>query len=99
MSQAVRLFGALIVILFVIFISPLFLSIVFYASSIILPPSPKDIFKIFWGYRWFDMIFLVLVILAAISGLSSLFRAEKPEVHVEETAIEGYAEEEIEEEE
>ncbi|MGB9660004.1 MAG: hypothetical protein ACPLY9_05770 [Nitrososphaerales archaeon] len=99
MSQSGRLFGALILILLIIFASPLILSIAFYASPVILPPLPTDIFAIFWGYRWYDIIFLVLVILAAITGLSSLFRVEKPEVHVEETAIEGYTEEKIEVEE
>lgn len=99
MPRALRLFGAFFMILLILSISPLFLPMTFYTPPLILTPLPTDIFKIFWGYRWFDMIFLVLVILAAISGLSSLFRVEKPEVHVEETAIEGYIEEEIEEEE
>ncbi|MEM3437743.1 MAG: hypothetical protein QXP55_04330 [Nitrososphaerales archaeon] len=99
MSQAGRLFGLLIIILLILFLSPLFLTIAFYASSLISRPLPIDIFSLFWGYRLYDMIFLVLVILAAIIGLSSLFRVEKPEIHIEETVIEGYTEEEIEEEE
>jgi|YelNatPaOPRAMG01_1025707.scaffolds.fasta_scaffold322812_2 membrane protein implicated in regulation of membrane protease activity len=99
MSKAERLFGVLIVILFILFLSPLILSMAFYASPVILPPSSTDIFVLFWGYRWYDMIFLALVIIAAIAGLSSLFRVEKPETHVEETVIEGHIKEEIEEEE
>ncbi|MEM3383379.1 MAG: hypothetical protein QXL52_04930 [Nitrososphaerales archaeon] len=99
MSQSGRLFGAFVIILFISFLSPLFFTIAFYPSSLIQPTLPTNIFSLFWGYRWYDMVFLVLVILAAITGLSSLFRIEKPEVHVEETVIEGYTEEEIEEEE
>lgn len=99
MSQTGRLLGALIIVFFILFLLPLILPIAFFASAPAQPPSPIDIFVIFWGYRWYDMIFLALAIFAAITGLSSLFRAERPEAPIEETVTEGYVEEEIEEEE
>jgi multisubunit Na+/H+ antiporter MnhB subunit len=99
MPQAERLFGTLIAILFVLFLSPLILALTFIAPPSTYPSLPMSIFEIFWGYRWYDILFLVLVILAAVAGLSSLFRVGKSEVPIEETAIEGYIEEEIEEEE
>jgi membrane protein implicated in regulation of membrane protease activity len=99
MSQAGKLFGSLVVILFIVFVLPLILPIVFLVSSPAQPSLTIDnIFLIFWGYRWYDMIFLSLAIFAAIAGLSSLFRAENPEVHVEEAVTEGYVEEAVEEE-
>jgi len=99
MSQAERLFGALMIVLFVLFLSPFILSIAFFSSAPAQLPSPIDLFVIFWGYRWYDMIFLALAIFAAVSGISSLFRAERREAPIEEAVTEGYVEEEIEEEE
>lgn len=99
MSQAGKLFGTLMVVFFVLFLSPLILTIAFFASPPASSPTPIDLFVIFWGYRWYDMIFLALAILATIAGISSLFRAERPEVPIEESVTEGYVEEEIEEEE
>ncbi|MCP8320919.1 MAG: hypothetical protein H3Z52_08270 [archaeon] len=99
MSQAGKLFGALTILLLISFLLPLILPIAFFASPPAQPPSTIDIFVIFWGYRWYDMIFLALAIFAAVSGISSLFRAERREAPIEEAVTEGYVEEEIEEEE
>ncbi|MCP8307608.1 MAG: hypothetical protein H3Z52_05415 [archaeon] len=99
MSQAGRLFGTLAILLLILFLLPLIFPIVFFASAPAQSPPPMNIFVIFWGYRWYDMIFLALAIFAAIAGISSLFRAERPEAPIEEAVTEGYVEEEIEEEE
>lgn len=98
MSQAGKLFGALTILLLISFLLPLFLPLTFFAWRLPNPSLPIDVFVIFWGYRWFDIIFLAIVIFAAIIGVSSMFRAEKAEVPIEEMVTEGYVEE-IEEEE
>jgi membrane protein implicated in regulation of membrane protease activity len=98
MSQAGKLFGGLAILLLVLFLLPLILVMAFFASAPAQSPLPTDLFLIFWGYRWFDLLFLAVAIFAAMVGVSSLFRAEKAEVPIEETVTEGYVEEEIEEE-
>ncbi len=98
MSRAGKLFGALTILLLIFFLSPLILPATFFASTLAHPSLPMDIFVIFWGYRWLDIVFLATVIFAAIVGVSSLFRAERLEAPIEEAVTEGYVEE-IEEEE
>jgi hypothetical protein len=98
MSQAGKLFGALTILLLISFLLPLSLPLTFFASTLPRPSLPIDVFVIFWGYRWFDIIFLAIVIFAAIIGISSLFREEKAGIPIEEVITEGYVEE-IEEEE
>ncbi|MCP8310365.1 MAG: hypothetical protein L6N95_04505 [Candidatus Methylarchaceae archaeon HK01B] len=100
MSQIRRFVGAIAVIFFIVFLLPLILPIAFFVSAPApLPPFTESIFALFWGYRFYDTIFLAFAIFASILGLSSLFRAESPKVHAEESITEGYVEEEFEEEE
>jgi hypothetical protein len=99
MFKAGKILGALMVLFFIWYLLPLILPIAFFAFPPIQSPLPVDLFVIFWGYRWYDMIFLALAIFAAIVGISSLFRAERTEISIEETVTEGYSEEEFEQEE
>jgi len=99
MSNAGNLLGTLTVLFFALFLLPFIFPIAFFASPPSQSPSPVNLFIIFWGYRWYDMIFLALAIFAAITGISSLFRLESSETPIEEYVTEGYVEEEIEEEE
>jgi len=99
MFKAGKILSALVVLFFIWYLLPLILPIALFAFPPIQPPLPVDLFVIFWGYRWFDMIFLALAIFAAVAGISSLFRAERTEISIEETVTESYSEEEFEEEE
>ncbi len=99
MSKAGKLLGALVVVFFLWYLLPLILPIAFFAFPPMQSPLPVDFFVIFWGFRWYDIIFLALAIFAAIVGISSLFRSERTEGSIEETITEGYVEEEFEEEE
>jgi len=95
-----RFSGAIAIIFFIIFLAPLILPIAFYVSAPAqIPPFTDGLFSLFWGYRFYDMVFLAFAIFAAIVGLSSLFRTESPEIPVEESVTEGYVEEVLEEEE
>ena len=100
MSQIGRFLGAITVVFFIIFLMPLILPIALFVPTPAQPPPfIDDLFTIFWGYRFFDIIFLAFAIFAAIVGLSILFRTESSELPVEESVTEGYVEEEFEEEE
>ena len=99
MSQIRKFSGTIAIIFLILFLAPLILPIAFFISTPAQIPPFLGIFELFWGYRLYDIIFLAFSIFAAILGLSILFRTENPDIPVEESVTEGYAEEEIGEEE